>query len=238
MTAALNFIIADDHPMVRQGVRMMLELEYPGSAFTEADSYAAMSDAAVMWPDAVLLVDLDMPGMAGVESLHALRSAFADLRIAVHTGSSGRQLVLDALAAGVNGYIVKASPVEELLYAISTMLAGRIYVTEQFGRASPGIADAPPRAMAPAPPAHASSPPPAPGPQPDQNDRLGLTRRETEVLACLLRGQSNKTIARQLGIGEGTVKVHLASIFKSLGARNRTEAALIAAQRGIVPRLA
>lgn len=236
--ARLNFVIADDHPMVRQGVRMMLELEYPGGVFQEADTFAGVLEAASASPRAVLLIDLDMPGMVGVESLRALRRMFPDLRIAVHSGSGDRQMILDALGAGMNGYILKASPVEELLYAVATVLAGRIYVTEQFSRAAGPVAppadapvDAPAREPAGAPP---GSPRPAGIATPAQQD---LTRRETEVLMCLLRGQSNKHIARELGIGEGTVKVHLASIFKSLGARNRTEAALIAAERGILPRL-
>ncbi len=218
MTEPRNFILADDHPMVRQAVRMVLELEYPGSQVAEAGTLDAVLEAIARMPEAMVVIDLDMPGMDGVESLRALRQGFPGITLAVLSGNGDRTVILDALEAGVNGYILKASPSEELLYAVATMLGGRIYVTGRFA----GPAAAPP----PRPAAPPAGPP---------KDRLALTPREHEVLVCLMKGQSNKQIARTLGIGEGTVKVHLASVFRALGAQNRTEAVLIAVERGLSP---
>lgn len=215
MTEQRKFILADDHPMVRQAVRMVIEMEYPGSPVIEAGTLDAVRDAACLAPDAMVVIDLDMPGMDGVASLRTLRQGFPGLLLAVLSGNDDRGVILDALAAGVNGYIIKASPSDELLYAVATMLAGRIYVTGRF--AGPAPAQHPPA-------------PAAAGPS-----RPALTPREHEVLVCLMKGQSNKQIARALGIGEGTVKVHLASVFRSLGAQNRTEAVLIAVERGVSP---
>jgi DNA-binding NarL/FixJ family response regulator len=223
-TGGRDFLVADDHPMVRQAVRMVLEIEYPGQAVAEAGTLDAVLGAVSLSPDAMVIIDLDMPGMDGVESLRALRQGFPDLLMAVLSGNGDRQVILDALAAGVNGYILKASPSEELLYAISTILTGRIYVTGTFVRSA---------AAASAAPAPARAPEPLPRAVP--KDRLALTPREHEVLVCLMKGQSNKQIARQLGIGEGTVKVHLASIFRALGAQNRTGAVLVAVERGLSP---
>lgn len=216
-----EFIIADDHPMVRQAVRMVIEMEYPGRLVREAGSLDAVLEAVARAPAAMVVIDLDMPGMDGVESLRALRQGFPGLKLAVLSGNGDRQVILDALDAGVNGYILKASPSDEMLYAVATILSGRIYVTGALGRFAG--APAPPPAR-PAEPARGAS-----------REKLALTPREHEVLVSLMRGHSNKQIARALGIGEGTVKVHLASVFRALGAQNRTEAVLIAVERGISP---
>jgi DNA-binding NarL/FixJ family response regulator len=219
-----DFIVADDHPMVRQAVRMVLEIEYPGHGVAEAGTLDAVLEAVSLSPNAMVIIDLDMPGMNGAESLRALRQGFPDLLMAVLSGNGDRQVILEALAAGVNGYILKASPSDELLYAIATILTGRIYVTGTFVRSSAAASAAPAPARAPEPTVRAAP-----------KDRLALTPREHEVLVCLMKGHSNKQIARQLGIGEGTVKVHLASIFRTLGAQNRTGAVLVAVEHGLSP---
>lgn len=214
MSDVRSFIIADDHPLARQALGMVLGQEYPGALVAEAGTLGQALDLVTATPGAMLIIDLDMPGMDGVESLRALRQGFPGLVIAVLSANCDRTVILDALDAGVNGYILKTSPVEEVLYAVGTMLGGRIYLAVRFAGQ-----------VAPAP-----RPPGVPGPA---RDRPALTPREQEVLVCLMKGQPNKQIARTLGIGEGTVKVHLASVFRALGAQNRTEAVLIAVERRV-----
>jgi DNA-binding NarL/FixJ family response regulator len=213
-----KFIVADDHPMVRQGVRMVLEAEFTDTDVIEAADLDTSLKAVVAEPNALLLIDLDMPGMNGVESLHALRREFPQLQMAVLSGNADRQVITDALNAGVNGYILKASPPEELLYAISTIHGGHVYFTnaplKPVGMVVP---------VAPEPPT----------PQPAAGQPLSLTPRQRQVAEWLMKGHSNKQIARDLSIGEGTVKIHLAAIFRTLSAQNRTEAVIIASRLGL-----
>lgn len=213
--AGPGFIVADDHPLVRQGVRMVLETEFSDCHVREAVDLDTTLEAVVAQPDAILLIDLSMPGMDGVESLRALRQDFPMLLMAVLSGNAERQVITDALSAGVNGYILKASPPEELLYAIATIRGGHVYMTDALLTASD-----------PAPPPRLSDPGPA-------MEVPNLTPRQQEVTTWLMKGHSNKQIARSLNIGEGTVKIHLAAIFRTLGAQNRTEAVLIASRLGL-----
>jgi DNA-binding NarL/FixJ family response regulator len=215
----VDFIVADDHPLVRQGVRMVLETEFADSRVIEAADLDAALTAVVSRPGALLLIDLDMPGMDGVESLRALRQDFPQLMMAVLSGNSDRTMIIDALNAGVNGYILKASPPEELLYAVSTICGGRIYLTDVLSKFSHQAA---PAAARPAEPDSESG-----------QDIPTLTPRQREVVAWLMKGHSNKQIARDLNIGEGTVKIHMAAILRSLGAQNRTDAVMIAARLGM-----
>jgi DNA-binding NarL/FixJ family response regulator len=211
-----SFIVADDHPLVRQGVRMVLESEYPDSLVTEAPDLDAVLVAVVVHPDAILLIDLDMPGMDGTESLRALRQDFPMLLMAVLSGNSERQIIVEALNAGVNGYILKASPPEEFLYAISTIRGGRSYLNNVLWKPPDKVVST------------ASDPPAS-----ERASNQSLTPRQRQVAEWLMKGHSNKQIARDLKIGEGTVKIHLAAIFRALGAQNRTEAVMIASRLGL-----
>jgi DNA-binding NarL/FixJ family response regulator len=215
-----SFIVADDHPLVRQGVRLVLEAEFADSQVIEAANLDEVLAGIVQQPDAVLLIDLDMPGMDGIESLRALRQDFPPLVMAVLSGNSERTVIAEALNAGVNGYIVKASPPEELLYAISTIRSGRVYLASVLTRFSDKAASAAPSAL------------PNPDPASRQEPSM-LTPRQREVITWLMKGHSNKQIARDLNLGEGTVKIHLASIFRALGVQNRTEAVMKATRLGI-----
>jgi DNA-binding NarL/FixJ family response regulator len=214
-----NFIVADDHPLVRQGVRMVLEAEFAGSSVIEAADLDATLVAIVAQPDALLLIDLDMPGMDGAESLRALRQDFPQLLMAVLSGNADRAIITSALNAGVNGYILKASPADELLCAVSTIRGGRVYLTGVLSNLSA-------KALL----SFVSPPPNAPEPR---QGPPALTPRQREVIAWLMKGHSNKQIARDLKIGEGTVKIHLASIFRAFGAQNRTEAVMTATRLGL-----
>jgi DNA-binding NarL/FixJ family response regulator len=211
--ATPSYIVADDHPMVRQGVRSVLENQFPDSVVVEAADFDQALEAIVARPEALLLIDLDMPGMDSVESLKALRLEFPQLLMAVLTGNDDPQMITDALNSGVNGYILKASRPEDLLSAISTIRGGHVYLSDVLRKSPDAMtSSAPHRPACDAP-----------------SDRQ-LTPRQRQVVQWLMKGHSNKLIARNLNIGLGTVKIHLAAIFRALGVKNRTEAVIIASQ--------
>src|ERR1700759_2546819 len=108
----LKILIADDHALLRQGLRQMLSDEHPEYEFAEADGFDATLEALAANGGDLLLIDLSMPGMSGAESLRALREAYPRTKVAVITGSDDRATILECLGAGVHGYIVKSSPVE------------------------------------------------------------------------------------------------------------------------------
>ena len=158
-----------------------------------------------------------MPGMQSVASLAAVRDVHPDLKVAVVSASSRRSDILSALTAGINGYVPKGLGATDLAEAVRAILNGSVYVPPSIaGRASPSEAETP-----------------APGAG-DQNERRRtiefLTPRQREVLQLLVQGFSNKEIARKLKLGEGTVKIHMAALFRSLRVRNRQEAAAAGAR--------
>lgn len=215
LSGARTVLVADDHPLVRDGVRAFLSVP-PGSfeVLTAATLDEATGVLAARAVD-LLMLDLDMPGMHGIDSLRALREGFPELRIAVLSGTDDRAVMAQAMAVGLNGYVPKSVGPEEFGYAIESLLADRIYLP-------PSIASS--KALRPPEPA-AGPPPPTPP--------SGLSPRQEEVLRRLAGGSSNKEIARELGMAEGTVKIHLAAIFRRLDVHNRTEAALKARSLGL-----
>lgn len=210
-----RIVIADDHALFRKGLKLLLSDSYPKTDLRDVDSLDAALDAlSSAAPVDLAILDLRMPGMAGVESLRAVREAYPETAVLVLSGSDARNDVLGALGAGVHGYVVKSAPDAELLQAIDRIRRGQVYVPPQL--ASPAIPE-------PAPPP-ASAPPVA---------FDGLTPRQKDVLRLLAKGKANKEIARDLDLAEGTVKIHLAAVLRFLKARNRTEAAVLAAKFNI-----
>ena len=205
-----RILIADDHALFRKGLRLLLTDTFPKADVRDVDSLdAALESLSGAAPVDLAILDLRMPGVAGVESLRAVREAYPETAILVLSGSDARSDVLGALGAGVHGYVVKTSPDAELLAAIERVRRGQVYVPPQL--ASPAPQPAPP----------AADPPVA---------FDGLTPRQKDVLRLLAKGKANKEIARELDLAEGTVKIHLAAVLRFLKARNRTEAAVLAAR--------
>lgn len=157
--------------------------------------------------------------MAGAESLHALREGHPATSVAVFTGSDDRATILQCLGAGVHGYILKSLPVEEIQRAIATILSGGVYVAPSLAQVDPAQ-EAP--SLEPARETPATEPPPG--------DARRFTNRQLDVLRLLAEGRSTKEIARTLDPGPGTVKIHLAAIFQTLNAHNRTEAVVLASK--------
>jgi DNA-binding NarL/FixJ family response regulator len=216
----LKILIADDHVLLRQGLRQLLGDENPDYEFVEADGFNTALEVLAQGEADLCLIDLGMPDMCGAESLRQLRAAHPETKIAVLTGSDDRATILHCLGAGVHGYIVKSSPVAEILRAISTIMAGGVYVAPTLAEVGSVQALRPPDLAAE---------PAAAGELPD-GDIPRFTSRQRDVLRLLAQGRSTKEIARALDLGPGTVKIHLGAIFRALNVHSRTEAVVLASR--------
>lgn len=203
-------VVADDHGMYRMGLAFTLKDRLGFETVEEASTLDEALDKLGEADNVTLaLFDLSMPGMESAASLAAVRECYPTLPIAVVSGSENRADVLDALAAGVNGFVPKRLAEGDLVAALETIMGGAIFV--------------PPTLAAP-----------ARGGEPERQttshpDLARLTPRQRDVLGLLIAGQSNKEIARSLQLGQGTVKIHLAALFRHLGVRNRAAAVAVAA---------
>jgi DNA-binding NarL/FixJ family response regulator len=207
----IRIAIADDHPVVREGLVAMLETEpdfqVVGTATTGAEAVALVARTD---PD-VMLLDLELPELDGVGVLRRLVAEGARVRVIVFTVFDTDERIIAAVEAGAAGYLLKGAPRAELFAAVRTVAAGGSLLASV---ASSAVLR---RVRGEVPPG---------GPS--------LTLREREVLETLARGLGNKQIAAELGVSERTVKFHVSSLFAKLGAGNRTEAVTIAARAGLV----
>ena len=207
--APIRVLIADDHAVVRRGLRTFLELQDDIDVVGEAtDGETCVAVAAELSPD-VILLDLLMPGVGGVEALGRLRDAGSTARVLVITSFTDPAVSVPAVRAGAAGVIFKDVEPRDLASAIRSVHAGHTLL-------QPDVAAA---LMAPDP--AAASP---------------LTARERDVLAEITQGRSNREIARALSLSEKTVKTHVSNVLMKLGVADRTQAALLAVRRGLVDR--
>ena len=221
---AMKLLLADDHAMFRTAVADGLEaLIGTGTEVLEADSYETTQSLLAGTPGIdVVLLDLLMPGFANFEGLAALVRDFPEVPIVVLSGSGQSRYQVEAVRRGARGYIVKNQPLSVLAQIVQIVRDGGTYVSTSVLDSAPQLAEA-----------AAEAPTPQPSGAEESATRLSrLTDRELQILACLARGASNKQIARDLGITDTTVKVHLRMIFKKLGVSNRTQAAFFARERG------
>ena len=209
---ALRVVLADDHEMVRLAMRHALASLSPHIEWLEAQNASEVERWAAEDPD-LALVDLNMPGSDGVPWIGRLRTQFPTLPIIVVSAEESGALVRELIDCGVAGFIPKSDSAAVVLQAVRLVLSGGTYAPLRF-LTGHGAGREPGNGVA-----AASSP-----------AVHGLTQRQLEVLALLARGLPNKLIARELGLSEGTVKVHLLAIFRALDVRNRTEA-VVAAQK-------
>jgi DNA-binding NarL/FixJ family response regulator len=223
----MKILIADDHALVRQGLRQLLaddELGLPSGSselsFLEADAFDAALELLATKGADLLLIDLSMPGMAGANSLRALREAHPATKIVVITGWEDRATMLDCLGAGVHGYVPKSFATDQIVKAIEVILGGGVYVPSEIANLNGAEAASHNGAAGKDKP---GLPPMVPG-------LARFTKRQLDVLQLLGQGRSTKEIARSLELSEGTVKVHLAAIYRGLNARNRTEAVALASK--------
>ncbi len=219
MAKSITILLADDHALFRQGIRHLLADSLKGATVVEADGFDPALEALQKNGGAALIVmDLRMPGMAGGTSLRALREAYPMAKLVVLSASESRSDILDALGAGVHGYIPKTALPEDISSAIKYVLEGGVYVPPLLSRSGTGGEDPLLHAGEVKPGAAAGA----------AMDLERFTPRQRDVLRLLAAGKSNKEIARELDLAEGTVKIHLAAVFRALNARNRTEAVVLA----------
>ncbi|MBC2835778.1 response regulator transcription factor [Gemmobacter straminiformis] len=210
-------VIADDDEFFRMALAAVLVQRCNFARVIQTGSYAEAIEAIEAEAHVTLaLFDLNMPGMEGPALLHHLRETCDHLeKVAVVSASRRREDIIETLSAGAHGYVCKASGVQELSDALGQILDGRIYVPRMIADIAPAKDAAPALAVvaqdAPAA-AHADAP--------------ALSPRQSRVLEMLVRGKSNKEIARELNLGAGTVKVHMAALFSKLGVANRAAAAV------------
>jgi DNA-binding NarL/FixJ family response regulator len=199
----MNVLIADDHPLVRDALARTVQQLAADVQVRETGDLEGLLRLAAQGDADLALVDLNMPGMDGVAGLRRLRAAAPTLPVVVASGQEDAATIRAVLAAGAVGFIPKSERSEVLLGALRLVQSGGTYVPSR-------LLNAPPAAAAPE-----------------------LTPRQLDVLHLLLRGEPNKLIARELGLTEGTVKIHIAAILRVLHARNRTEAVVRARALGI-----
>ncbi|MDQ2717962.1 MAG: response regulator transcription factor [Chloroflexota bacterium] len=219
----VRILLADDHPIVREGLRAVLETQADFEVIAEAaNGDEALRFAQEARPD-IILLDLEMPLMDGVEAIRRLRQRAASPRVIVFTAFDNDERIIHAVQAGANGYLLKGAPREEIFNAIRITMEGGSLL-------QPVVASKLLRHME-----QHSLPPASPG---VGDQRMSyyepLTKRELEVLTLLAKGMPNKEIAAHLVITERTAKFHVTSIISKLGATNRTEAVSIAAQKGLI----
>lgn len=203
----IRLLLCDDHEMVRAGLRSFLDLqddmEVVGEAGTAEEAIALVPRLA---PD-VVLMDLVLPGLSGVDAVRRLKVDHPELKVLVLTSFSGEDAVLPAVRAGASGYLLKDVKPAELAEALRTVHRGgapldpQVAVTVMRSVTEPA-ADA-------------------------------LTPREREVLSLIARGLSNRLIARELALSEKTVKAHVSAVLSKLGVADRTQAALWAVRQGL-----
>jgi DNA-binding NarL/FixJ family response regulator len=211
---AIRILIVDDHEVVRQGLRMFLETDPEMEIVGEADNgERAVALAELLAPD-VILTDMLMPVMGGIEAIGLLRARLPETEIVAMTSVLEEATVIGAVRAGAIGYLLKTTAADALCQAIHAAAAGQVQL-------APEAAALLMREVR------------QPGAAPSQGVDA-LTERETEVLKLLAQGQANKEIAVSLGIGDKTVKTHVSNVLAKLGVQSRTQAALQAARAGLV----
>lgn len=203
--APITLLIADDHPLILAGLASLIGTE-PGLELLgqASDGLEAVRLYGALRPDLVLM-DLNMPRCGGLKAIARIRSVDPQAKIIILTTYEGQEDVHRGLAAGAAGYLIKDGPFEQLLHCLRQVAEGRRYLGPELAAKLAG--------------------------------RIGANRlspRELDILAHLSTGKSNKVIARAAGIGVGTVKFHINSIFSKLNVTSRTEAACVATQRGLV----
>ncbi|NYS62560.1 two-component system response regulator NarL [Vreelandella salicampi] len=206
-----TIMIIDDHPLLRRGVRQLLEIEDDLTLIFDTGSPQEGIEQAIALDPDMLLLDLSMPDMNGLEALRQLRETGYAGRIIMYTVSDQEDDVVDALQNGADGYLLKDMEPEDMVHQMRKAAKGRMVISENLtARLAEALHN---QRSAPAMPSVES-----------------LTYREKEILRELAAGMSNKLIARKLNIAEGTVKVHVKHLLKKLRLRSRVEAAVWAVQ--------
>ncbi|MEO8256650.1 MAG: response regulator transcription factor [Acidobacteriota bacterium] len=201
----LRILCIDDHPFVRAGVIRVISLQPQLTVVAEGSTGEEAVELFVRHRPDVTVMDLQLPGMGGLQAIRAIKQLAPDAKVIVLTMYDGGENILNALRAGAVGYVLKDAVPEDLIRVILEVSAGRTAFPSEVEAQATARTDYPP-----------------------------LTPREREVLDLLVRGMRNKEIAAELGISEETARVHLRSIFLKLNVHDRTAALVVALRRGLV----
>ena len=203
---AASVLLVDDHPLLRKGLVQLIELEDDLKVMGEAsDGQTALEMAKENEPDLIVL-DLNMQGMDGLDTLHAMRAANVTSRIIMLTVSDNDEDVIRAMTYGADGYLLKDMDPEQILERLKEAVNGTMVISEKLTHVLIGALRK--------------------GDNTRAQQLANLTSREHEILKLIAKGMSNKLIARELDISDGTVKVHVKHILKKLGLKSRVEAAV------------
>lgn len=214
----IRVLIADDHLVVRQGLQMILNTEDDFEVVGEApEGKTAVKLAGELQPD-VVLMDLRMPGMGGLEAIEHIRANWPNIAIVILTTYNEDDLMIRGLQAGARGFLLKDTGRQSLFNTIRAAAQGETLLQPEILTRVLAHTDAPKP--------HAAKPKSA--------GNLDLTEREYEVLTAVSQGNRNKEIALQLGVTERTIKAHLTNIYNKLGVDSRAAAVSVAIQKGIL----
>ena len=213
----MKLILADDHTLFRDGLALLLKVHCADCEIWEGDGLDAALAAAQAHPDAdIALLDLHMPGMDGAQGIRRFVELNPALPLIILTGAEDPQQIQEVLSAGASGFIPKSSTPAVMLSAIQLVRSGGTYIPPQL------LSSASVSAHGPASSAIR------------ERAQTQLTERQMQVLRLLAAGKPNKAICRELNIEEGTVKAHIATVFRVLDVANRTEAASVARTIGLL----
>ena len=200
----MRLLVADDHDLVRETISLFLEAEGISDIVSVDSLEAALKAISESGTFDLVLLDYNMPGMDGLTGLHRALEANKNRPVAILSGTASSQVANEAIAAGAAGFIPKTLGSKSMLSAIRFMAAGEVFLPFSFMQ------------------------------QAEKKTVGNLTERETEVLRGLVEGKSNKEIARDLDLQEVTIKLHVKTLCRKLDAKNRTQAAMIARDRGLL----
>lgn len=217
MSEKIRILLVDDHVLFRSGVKALLQRHDEFEVLDEAgDGLEGIKRARSLKPD-VILLDLNMPGIGGLQAVKVIAEEIPETRVLMLTVSEDAQDLLEALRAGAAGYLLKNIEMDALLDAIRRAAQGDSVVSPQMtAKLIQGVREQPRGA-------------------PAVVDREKFSPRERDILACLAQGDSNKEIARALDLAESTVKIHVQNIFKKLNMSSRVQVALYAVEHGYGP---
>ena len=207
----MRILIVDDHPITRGGLKTALATSDEVEVVGEASSGEEAVEAVAELKPEVVFMDVRMPGMGGIEATRIIREESPQTKVILFTVDESRQVIGDAIQAGVSGYLLKDVSAQELVNAARLALEDKAVIHPSLTRAFIEEVQ-----------------------YPDRRPEAPLSKRETEILQMVAYGSTTKEVAHDLGISPHTVKTHLERIFEKLGANDRAQAVAIAIRRGIV----
>tara|TARA_R110001592_G_scaffold178141_1_gene418797 strand:+ start:10916 stop:11563 length:648 start_codon:yes stop_codon:yes gene_type:complete len=205
-SAPSTILLVDDHPLLRKGLRQLIEFEDELEVIGEASDGKTALELAIQHEPDLIVLDLNMQGMDGLETLRAMRNADVSSRIIMLTVSDSDEDVVCAITYGADGYLLKDMDPEKILEKLKEAALGKMVISEKLTHVLAGAIRG--------------------GSDKKSNVLAKLTSREHEILKLIAKGMSNKLIARELDISDGTVKVHVKHVLKKLELNSRVEAAV------------